>query len=60
MNTQMSYVVLTNLINMFEDGCIKEDNIILMFSINSTQLYARKASACWIYIWVLFNLLPSM
>jgi hypothetical protein len=35
-------------------------NIILMFSIDSTQLYAKKASTCWIYIWVLFNLSPKL
>ncbi len=50
----------TNLIDMFEDGCIEEDDIILMFSIDSAQLYAKKVSACWIYIWVLFNLPPSL
>ena len=42
-----------NLINVFEDGHIKEDNIVLMFSIDGAQLYAKKVSACWIYIWVL-------
>ena len=30
-----------------------------MFSIDGAQLYAKKASACWIYIWVLFNLSPD-
>jgi hypothetical protein len=50
----------TDLINMFEDRCIEEDDIMLMFSIDGAQLYAKKASACWIYIWVLFNLPPSL
>jgi hypothetical protein len=50
----------TDLIDMFDDGHIQGDNIVLMFSIDGAQLYAKKASACWIYIWVLFNLLPSM
>ena len=50
----------TNLIDAFEDGRIKEDDVVLMFSIDSAQLYAKKASACWIYIWVLFNLPPSL
>jgi hypothetical protein len=49
-----------DLIDTFEDRCIEEDDIVLMFLINRAQLYARKASACWIYIWVLFNLPPSM
>jgi len=30
-----------------------------MFSVDGAQLYAKKASACWIYIWVLFNLSPD-
>ena len=50
----------SDLINAFEDGRIEEDNIILMFSIDGAQLYAKKASACWIYIWVLFNLPLSL
>ena len=51
---------VTDLIDAFEDGRIEEDDIVLMFSIDSAQLYAKKASACWIYIWVLFNLPPSL
>ena len=50
----------TNLVDVFEDGCIEGDDIVLMFLIDGAQLYVRKASACWIYIWVLFNLPPSM
>jgi len=48
----------TDLIRAFEDGCIDENDIVLMFSIDRAQLYAKKASACWIYIWVLLNLSP--
>ena len=33
---------------------------MLMFSIDGAQLYAKKVSACWIYIWVLFNLPLSL
>jgi hypothetical protein len=35
-----------DLINAFQDGCIGEDDIVLIFSINSAQLYAKKLSAC--------------
>jgi hypothetical protein len=31
-----------------------------MFSIDGMQLYVKKLSACWIYIWVLLNLPPSI
>ena len=48
-----------DLIKAFEDGHIDENDIVLMFSINGAQLYAKKASACWIYIWVLLNLSPA-
>ena len=40
----------TDLIQAFEDDCIGADNIVLMFLIDGAQLYAMKASACWIYI----------
>jgi len=60
MNTRMHVLHGTDLIDVFDDGHIQGDDIVLMFSIDGAQLYAKKASACWIYIWVLFNLLPSM
>ena len=46
-------------IEAFQDGRIGEDDIVLMFSIDGAQLYAKKLSACWIYIWVLLNLSPA-
>jgi hypothetical protein len=30
-----------------------------MLSIDSAQLYAHKASDCWIYIWVIMDLSPD-
>ena len=36
----------TDLIDAFEDGCIREDDVVLMFSINGAQLYAKKVSIC--------------
>jgi len=49
----------TDLIEAFHNMCIGEDNLMLMFSMDGAQLYAQKQSACWIYIWVLFNLTPD-
>ena len=49
----------SNLIEAFQDACIREDDIVLMFSIDSVQLYVIKALACWIYIWVVLNLAPE-
>ena len=48
-----------DLIEAFQDGRIGKDDIVLMFSIDGAQLYAKKASGCWIYIWVLLNLAPD-
>ena len=47
------------MIQAFQDGRIREDDIAVMFSIDGAQLYAQKLSACWIYIWVLLNLSPT-
>ena len=50
----------SDLIGAFQDGRLGEDDIALLFSIDGAQLYAKKASACWIYIWVLLNLSPAI
>jgi hypothetical protein len=49
----------SDLIGAFQDGHIGGDDIVIMFSVDGAQLYAKKASACWIYIWVLLNLVPD-
>jgi hypothetical protein len=49
----------SDIIEAFQDARIGGDDIVLMFSIDGAQLYAMKASACWIYIWVLLNLAPE-
>ena len=49
----------SDFIDVFCDGRVTENDIILMFLVDGTQLYAKKVSACWIYIWVLFNLSPD-
>jgi hypothetical protein len=40
----------SDLIEAFQDGRIREGNIVLMFSVDGAQLYTKKASVCWIYI----------
>jgi len=37
------------------EGCIKRDDIVLMFSLDGAQLYQNKASDCWIAIWVVLD-----
>ena len=41
------------------NGNITNDDIVLMFSIDGAQLYAHKASDCWIYIWVIMDFSPE-
>jgi hypothetical protein len=43
-----------------QDGRITEDDMVLVFSIDGAQLYRSKASDCWIYIWVVYDLDPSV
>ena len=40
-------------------GNITDNDVILMFSIDGAQLYAHKASDCWIYIWVILDFCPE-
>ncbi|KAG2061618.1 hypothetical protein BDR06DRAFT_1042006 [Suillus hirtellus] len=42
-----------------QSGKIKDGDAVLMFSINSAQLYESKQSNCWIYIWVVFDHVPD-
>ncbi|KAJ8579853.1 hypothetical protein M405DRAFT_718263, partial [Rhizopogon salebrosus TDB-379] len=41
------------------DGDIKENDVVLMVSLDGAQLYESKQSDCWIYIWVILNLSPD-
>ncbi|KAJ7820012.1 hypothetical protein B0H14DRAFT_3876438 [Mycena olivaceomarginata] len=45
---------------LVRDGVIKPNDMLLLFSIDSAQLYAHKASDCWIYIWVILDLRPRL
>jgi hypothetical protein len=40
-------------------GKIQDNDIVLMLSIDGAQLYAHKASDCWIYLWVIMDLSPN-
>ncbi|KIK80544.1 hypothetical protein PAXRUDRAFT_158406 [Paxillus rubicundulus Ve08.2h10] len=37
------------------DGDIKEHDVVLILSLNGTQLYDSKESNCWMYIWVILK-----
>ncbi|EGN93417.1 hypothetical protein SERLA73DRAFT_64146 [Serpula lacrymans var. lacrymans S7.3] len=43
-------------IHTVKEGKVKEGDTVPMFSMDGTQLYEKKMSDCWIYIWVIFDL----
>ncbi|KAF8513228.1 hypothetical protein JB92DRAFT_3116576 [Gautieria morchelliformis] len=42
-------------LNAILRGDLKDDDIVVMPSIDSAQLYQDKESDCWIYIWIVLN-----
>ena len=49
----------TEYLENIKNGNIRDDDIVLMFSIDGAQLYAHKVSDCWIYIWVVMDISPD-
>ncbi|KAG2340373.1 hypothetical protein BDR05DRAFT_984087 [Suillus weaverae] len=43
-----------------QEGKIKQEDQVLMFSTDGAQLFPNKASDCWMSIWVLFDRSPDM
>ena len=41
------------------DGDIKENDIVLMVSLDGAQLYEHKDLDFWMYVWILINLSPK-
>jgi hypothetical protein len=50
----------TEYLSAVHDGKIRDDDIVLMLSIDGAQLYESKESDCWIYIWIIINLSPDL
>ena len=50
----------TELLDAVRKGRIKENDMVLLMSIDGAQLYQSKESDCWIYIWVVFDLSPDL
>ncbi|TFK80942.1 hypothetical protein K466DRAFT_445918, partial [Polyporus arcularius HHB13444] len=38
---------------------LKDDDMLLMFSVDGAQLFSKKQSDCWFFVWVLFDLSPD-
>jgi hypothetical protein len=49
----------SNYLEYVQSGKIQDNDIVLMLSIDGAQLYAHKASDCWIYVWVIMELSPD-
>lgn len=46
-------------IDKVDEKMIDKDNMVLLFFMDGAQLYANKASDCWIYIWIIFDYMPG-
>jgi hypothetical protein len=46
-------------LNAVRAGLIREDDIVIMLSIDGAQLYAYKQSDCWVCIWVVLDHSPD-
>ncbi|KAI9057969.1 hypothetical protein FKP32DRAFT_1660001 [Trametes sanguinea] len=49
----------TAYLNEVRNGRISNDDTVVMMSLDGAQLYQSKASDCWFYIWVIFELSPD-
>ncbi|KAJ8691298.1 hypothetical protein PTI98_010882 [Pleurotus ostreatus] len=50
------FVCRSDYLEAIINGDILDDNTLLLFSMDSVQLYRMKHSECWLYIWVIINL----
>ena len=49
-----------DLLQAWASGWFTKNDITLQFSIDSAQLYWDRASNCWMFIWIIHNLLPGL
>ncbi|PCH33287.1 hypothetical protein WOLCODRAFT_62295, partial [Wolfiporia cocos MD-104 SS10] len=47
-------------LNACDKGDIRDNDIMLMFSMDGAQLYVCKQSDCWVYMWVLLDYAPEV
>lgn len=50
----------TDFWDAYERGCIGDDDVCVIFSMDGAQLFEHKASNCWIYIWILVDVAPDL
>ncbi|KAF9440908.1 hypothetical protein P691DRAFT_792642 [Macrolepiota fuliginosa MF-IS2] len=49
----------TDYLLLHSEGNIQQDNICLMLSLDSAQLYEHWASDCWMHVWVIMDIAPD-
>ena len=49
----------TNFWEPYMEGKITPDDLVLLFSMDGAQLYEKKKSHCWIYIWIIGDIAPE-
>lgn len=50
---------MTAYLDNIVQGTLKDNDILLLLSLDGAQLYEHRASDCWIYIWVILDLAPG-
>ena len=50
----------TQYLESFDQGVIKEDDFVLMLSLDGAQLFSSKQSDCWVCIWVVLDHPPDL
>jgi hypothetical protein len=50
----------TQYLEAVEEGLIRDDDFVIMLSLDGAQLYASKQSDCWICIWVVLDHSPDV
>ena len=58
--TYDDYFYGSDYIDAVRDSRIQDADMVLMLSLDGAQLYQYKQLDCWIYIWVIMDLAPSI
>ncbi|OBZ74554.1 hypothetical protein A0H81_05359 [Grifola frondosa] len=48
-----------DILEAIAEGRIRQEDMILMFSVDGAQLYQSKLSDCWVYIWMVLDYAPD-
>lgn len=57
--TYEDYIDGSDYLDAVEQGKIGENEVLVVLSIDGAQLYEKKKSDCWMYIWIVYELGPD-